>query len=254
MAATFVWLNGLTMMQNDVFRYGLLALAALLVTACSSSYMHEDETGTNAAAVNEQNLFSSINDLDYAAKAEDYRIGVADLLKISVFRAEEFGQEARVDSDGSISLPLLGNVRAEGLTPSQLEQQLANLLKQKYLQNPQVTVFVKEYSSQQITLDGAFNKPGIYPVTAGQVTLLQALALGGGLDSIADPGKVVLFRKIGSQPKAYRLNIDAIRGGQMKNPYLRNNDIIVAHRSNSRYWLREVASTISSARTIVSPF
>lgn len=242
------------MMRNNIPRYSSLALVVLMATACSSNYMPEDKAGVSAAAINEQDLFSSVSELDYSAKSEDYRIGVADLLKISVFRADEFEQEARVDSDGNISLPLLGNVRVEGLTPSQLEQQLASLLKQKYLQNPQVTVFVKEYSSQQITLDGAFRKPGIYPVTAGQVTLLQALALGGGLDTIADPGKVVLFRKIGNRPKAFRLNIDAIRDGQMKNPYLRNNDIIVAHRSNSRYWLKEVASTISSARSIAIPF
>lgn len=228
----------------------------LLLSACSNNPLPETTTLNqgNNIAVNENTLFASNNELDYVTKAEEYRIGVADLLEISVFRADEFSRQARVDSDGSISLPLLGNVKAEGLTPVQMEQQVANLLRQKYLQHPEVSVFIKEYSSQHITLDGSFRNPGVYPMTAGQVNLIQALALGGGLDDLADPAKVVLFRKAGNQTKAYRLNVGSIRAGKQQNPYLRNNDIIVAHRSDSRYWLREVAAGMNNVTSILRPF
>ncbi|MBO0614344.1 polysaccharide biosynthesis/export family protein [Thiothrix fructosivorans] len=239
------------MMKTTILPTLLLSVTcAVLLPACSTSPMgSSDGTMPNA-----QTLFASTAELDYTAKAEEYRIGVADLLETSVFRAEEFSRQARVDSDGNISLPLLGNIKVEGLTPVQTEQVIAERLRQKYLQNPQVTVFVKEYSSQHITLDGSFKTPGVYPITAGQVNLIQALALGNGLDDMADPSKIVLFRKVGNQVKAYQLNIDTIRKGQSKNPYLRNNDIIVAHRSDSRYWLKEVSSSMSNIANILSPF
>lgn len=239
------------MMKTTILPILLLSVTCALLPACSNT----PSMGNNDSTVpNAQTLFANATELDYAAKAEEYRIGVADLLETSVFRAEEFSRQARVDSDGNISLPLLGNIRVEGLTPVQTEQVIAERLRQKYLQNPQVTVFVKEYSSQHITLDGSFKTPGVYPITAGQVNLIQAVALGNGLDDMADPGKIVLFRKVGNKVKAYKLNIDTIRKGQSQNPYLRNNDIIVAHRSDSRYWLKEVSSSMSNIANILSPF
>ncbi len=240
------------MMKTTILPTLLLSVACALLPACSSTLPMG--SSSDSAMPNAQTLFASTAELDYTAKAEEYRIGVADLLETSVFRAEEFSRQARVDSDGNISLPLLGNIKVEGLTPVQTEQAIAERLRQKYLQNPQVTVFVKEYSSQHITLDGSFKTPGVYPITAGQVNLIQALALGNGLDDLADPGKIVLFRKVGNQVKAYQLNIETIRKGQSQNPYLRNNDIIVAHRSDSRYWLKEVSSSMSNIANILSPF
>lgn len=244
-------------MINKAILPTLTLIASLAVLpACSSNNLavNSSNGGNDGTALNPQNVFANNAELDYTTKAEEYRIGVADLLEISVFRAEEFSRPARVDSGGNISLPLLGNIKVEGLTPVQAEQRIAELLRQKYLQNPQVTVFIKEYSSQRITLDGLFKSPGVYPITAGQINLIQAMALGNGLDDLADPTKVVLFRKTGEQVKAYQLNIEAIRKGQSKTPYLRNNDILVAHRSDSRYWLKEVASTMSNITNILRPF
>lgn len=243
-------------MQTTILPSLMLVVSLAVLPACSNNNLAlgSSNSSNDGTALNPQNVFASNAELDYTAKAEEYHIGVADLLETSVFRADEFSRQARVDSDGNISLPLLGNIKVEGLTPVQAEQRIAELLRQKYLQNPQVTVFIKEYSSQNITLDGSFKTPGVYPITAGQINLIQALALGNGLDELADPAKVVLFRKTGDQVKAYQLNVDAIRKGQNKTPYLRNNDIIVAHRSDSRYWLREVSSSISNITNILRPF
>lgn len=243
-------------MQKTILPSLMLIVSFAVLPACSSSNLAlgSSSNSNDGTALNPQNVFASNAELDYSSKAEEYRIGVADLLETSVFRAEEFSRPARVDSGGYISLPLLGNIKVEGLTPVQAEQRIAELLRQKYLQNPQVTVFVKEYSSQKITLDGSFKTPGVYPITAGQINLIQALALGNGLDDLADPAKVVLFRKTGDRVKAYQLNVNAIRKGESKTPYLRNNDIIVAHRSDSRYWLKEVSSSVSNITNILRPF
>jgi polysaccharide export outer membrane protein len=112
--------------------------------------------------------------------ARGYRIGPEDLLEVSVFEVEELNKTVRVSSQGNISLPLLGTVRSEGLTVAELEREIADLLGERYLQDPSVTVFVKEYRSHQISVIGAVAQPGRYNIT-GQKTVLSMLALAGGL-------------------------------------------------------------------------
>src|SRR5690606_32406111 len=109
-----------------------------------------------------------------------YRIGAQDLLEVSVFGVKDLKQEVRVNSNGQISLPLIGGVMAGGKTIPELEQHIATKLQDGYLQNPQVSVFVKEFTSQQVTVSGTVKKPGIYPLT-GKTSLLQALAMAEGL-------------------------------------------------------------------------
>ena len=92
----------------------------------------------------------------------DYRIGRQDLLEITVFDVEELSQTVRVADDGSITMPLLGTLDVSGLTKTELEQSIARLLAERYVRNPQVTVFVKEYTSKQIAVSGAVKKPGTY--------------------------------------------------------------------------------------------
>jgi polysaccharide export outer membrane protein len=84
-----------------------------------------------------------------------YRIGPGDLLEIKVFEVEQLNQIVRVSEDGSVTLPLLGRIEIEGLTQSGVVQKLTTLLQAKYVKNPQVTVFIKEYKSQQVAVIGA---------------------------------------------------------------------------------------------------
>src|SRR5690606_23403703 len=87
--------------------------------------------------------------------ATDYRVGAQDLLDISVFGVEELKHQARVNSNGLINVPLVGSVMAGGRTVPELEAELAAKYADGYLQNPQVSIFVKEYTSQRVTLEGA---------------------------------------------------------------------------------------------------
>jgi polysaccharide export outer membrane protein len=122
----------------------------------------------------------------------DYLIGKQDLLEIRVFDLEELSQTVRVSGDGFISLPLLGRVRVAGLTKTQLEARIAELLEGKYLLDPQVTVFVKEYESKKVTISGAVAAPGRYEMI-GPMTLLDMLSLAGGLQE-GHGREIVVFR------------------------------------------------------------
>ncbi len=176
--------------------------------------------------------------------ASDYRIGAHDLLGISVFGVEELNKDVRVNSNGQVSLPLIGTVLAGGKTIAELEADLAKKYADGFLQNPQVTVFVKEYTSQRITLEGAFNKPGIYPIT-GRTTLLQGIAIGGGLnDQLADPGAIVVMRNVGGRRMAAVYDLRQVRRGVVDNPELYGDDIIVVEQSGSKTAFRRLIESI----------
>ena len=122
-----------------------------------------------------------------------YKIGPHDVLEVAVFQVPELSKTAQVSDVGSISMPLLGEVPASGKTAQELERDLARRLGVKYLQKPQVSVMVKEYNSQRITLEGAVKKPGVYPLR-GKTSLLQTIAQAEGFADTADT-TVVVFRQ-----------------------------------------------------------
>ncbi len=129
----------------------------------------------------------------FEAGGSDYRIGRQDLLEISVFDVEDLDQTVRVADDGSITMPLLGRLVVAGLTKSELEALIAGLLEERYVRNPQVTVFIKEYESKRVAVSGAVKKPGTYEML-GRKTLLEMISMAGGLDK--DLGKeIIIFRR-----------------------------------------------------------
>ena len=175
--------------------------------------------------------------------ATDYRIGSQDLLEISVFGVSELSHQARVNSNGMINVPLVGSVMAGGRTVPELEKELGERYADGYLQNPQVTIFIKEYTSQRVTLEGAFKKPGIYPLT-GRTTLLQAVAMGEGTDEFADLEGVVLFRNINGQRMAAAYDLSLVRRGELEDPQIFGDDIIVIERSGSKSAFREFLRSV----------
>lgn len=110
-----------------------------------------------------------------------YRIGRQDLLEIRVFGVDEFDQAVRVADDGTITLPLLGRIDVRGMTKSELEQRLAALLGERYIRDPQVSVFVRDYESRRVAVTGAVKNPGTYEML-GRRTLLEMVSMAGGLD------------------------------------------------------------------------
>ncbi|MEI2625750.1 MAG: polysaccharide biosynthesis/export family protein [Giesbergeria sp.] len=119
----------------------------------------------------------------------DYKITPSDLLEIEVFGVSELKRTVRVNTSGQIAMPLIGTISVAGLTPSDAEALIAlQYAGKNFLQDPQVSIFVKEFTTQRITLDGALNKPGVYPLT-GQISLLRALGHGGGRRAAGRYGK-----------------------------------------------------------------
>ncbi len=129
--------------------------------------------------------------------AGEYRIGPEDLLEITIFEAPELNRALRVAAGGEISLPLLGAVRAAGLTPRELESVLAELLRRTYMKDPHVGVFVKELQSRPVSVFGAVFKPGVFQVR-GAKTVVEMLSMAEGL--AADAGDTVIVMRGAGYP------------------------------------------------------
>jgi polysaccharide export outer membrane protein len=169
---------------------------------------------------------------------EDYRIGTQDLLEIQVLGVQDLRRDARVNAKGLIGLPLIGSVRVAGLTTAEAETLIAGLYRKDHLQNPEVSVFVKEYTRQNITLEGAVGKPGIYPLK-GPTTLLQAIANAGGQGALSDLSDVTLFRMEDNERRAIKFDVTKIRSAEAPDPMLQPGDLIVVNRSAARVALRD---------------
>jgi polysaccharide biosynthesis/export protein len=161
-----------------------------------------------------------------------YKVGALDVLDISVFKAPDLSKSVQVADSGTVNLPLIEDVQAVGRTAQEIERDIAAKLGSKYLQRPQVTVFVKEYNSQRVTIEGAVKKPGVYPIR-GANTLLQFLAIAEGLDPNSD-STVAVFRITDGKRSAAKFNIDDIRSGSVKDPVLQSGDVIVAPTSTTK--------------------
>ena len=158
-----------------------------------------------------------------------YKIGPQDVLEVSVFKVAELSKSAQVSEAGTINYPLVGEVTAAGKTARELERDLTGLLGAKYLQKPQVTVFIKEFNSQRVTVEGAVKKPGVFPIQGG-MSLLQAVASAQGLDSVSD-NTVVVVRTVNGKRAAARFDITNIRDGSAQDPQLQAGDIAIAGTS-----------------------
>ena len=165
----------------------------------------------------------------------EYRIGAQDLLDISVFLNEDLRREVRVNSLGEISLPLIGSVQAGGKTVEELEAELMAQYGKNYLKDPQITVFVKEFTSQRVTLEGAVKSAGIYPIK-GKTSLMQAVAMAGGVNmDMADLEAVLVFRTVNGQRMAAKFNLKEIRAGEAADPQIYGDDIVVVGVSKGKW-------------------
>lgn len=175
---------------------------------------------------------------------KEYHIGPSDKIEIEVFQVPDLSGVETVNSRGYINMPLIGMVPVAGLTEQQAEQLIADKLGKDFLQDPQVNIDIIEYVSQQITILGSVKAPGMYPLK-GRTTLLQAIALAGGPERIADEEEIVVFRtdKTGAVA-GYIVNLEEIQAGKKKDPEMIGNDRIVVPESGSRALIKGVSDTL----------
>jgi polysaccharide biosynthesis/export protein len=222
-------------MLLKVARFLLLACVLAALSACGGGGTGSIRSGTAKAVTSTDTLPPP--DTTSASGAytgvSDYRVGALDLLEISVFQVPDLDRTVRINATGFISLPLIGAVAAGGKTVSELEAEIAKRLSEQYLQSPQVSVFVKEFASQRVTVEGAVNNPGIFPIT-GPTTLLQIVAISRGFTQLADDRAIIVFRVINGQKMAALFNIRQIRAGEIEDPRIYGDDIVVVEQSGVR--------------------
>ena len=157
----------------------------------------------------------------------NYVIGPQDVLDIDVWKEAELTRLVPVRPDGKISLPLLNDVQAAGLTPTQLSEEITTELK-KFITDPQVTVIVTEINSQRVYILGEMTRPGAYPLLPG-MTVLQALSSAGGFTPFANMKKIYVLRSESGKQEKFPFNYkDVVKGKNAEqNIVLKAGDQIV---------------------------
>jgi len=193
------------------------AIATLVLMACLTAPCSEPlKTKTTAAAP------------AAPPAAEEYTIGPDDVLVVNVWKEPEISRNVVVRPDGKISLPLVGDLRADGRTPVQLQEDIKGQLS-NYLSNPEVAVIVQEARSQKFNILGEVEHPGSYPLSRS-MTILDAIALAGGLRDFAKSRKIYVLR-VGSDGSRMRLRFnykEVIKGQSLsQNVELQPRDTVV---------------------------
>ena len=159
----------------------------------------------------------------------EYLIGPEDILEITVWKNADLSKQVQVRPDGRISLPLLGDILAVAKTPTQLSDEISTGLK-SYMENPTISILVKEVNSYQLYVLGEVNKPGKYPLKS-KTTLLQGITVAGGFTGNAARNKIVVFRfaKDGEGLAKLKASYDdiVVRDGSIQNIELMPGDQIV---------------------------
>ena len=156
----------------------------------------------------------------------NYRIGPEDVLHIDVWGNPELTRDAIVRPDGMISLPLIQDVKAEGLTAAELSGGIQKKLMQ-FIKNPEVAVIVTQINAPKMFVIGQVTKPGTYPLR-GDVSVLQALSLAGGFTPFASPKDIKVISKKGGKQEVHRVNYYDIIGKDKKEDYyLKPGDTVV---------------------------
>ncbi|WP_242162542.1 polysaccharide biosynthesis/export family protein [Lysobacter sp. M15] len=202
----------------------LLAVAMLGLAACASS-----------APVEELPPGDPLSD---ALGRPEYRLGPGDLLKVQVFQIPDLDRDIRIDNAGRISLPLIGSVEAAGLDIARLQERIAARYRERYLQDPQVTVSLQESPTQRVTVGGAVTEPGVYPMEAPHLTLQQAVAMSRGITNVANPRNVIVFRTVGGKRVFARFDLKQIQEGALDDPDIHGGDIVIVDVSGVRTVLR----------------
>ncbi len=162
------------------------------------------------------------NAVAQAVDPRSYEIGAEDILRIVVWQSAEFSSVQSVRPDGKISLPLIGDVQAEGLTPNRLKATLTQALKD-YVESPDVTIYIQQVNSKSYRVNGWVNRPAKYPLVT-PIRVYEAISDAGGFREYANKKDIIIMR--GSQ--RIKFNAKDFEDGKNldKNVFIENGDII----------------------------
>lgn len=156
-------------------------------------------------------------------------LGVGDVFELRVFDEPQLSGIHRIDSDGAVSIPLAGRVDVSGLTPNGVSAAL-EVLFSSYLTDPHVSVFVKEFNSKKIYVLGRVKSPGTFVYESG-MTVVQAITLAGGFDSLAEKNGTYVTRIVAGKERQFEVPVEDIGEGRAKNFALNPGDIVYVPES-----------------------
>jgi polysaccharide biosynthesis/export protein len=201
--------------------------------------------GPNAAAVQPNASPATLA----AVSASDYQVRAGDVLQINVFQLQDFNREAPVDAAGTIALPLIGAVPVAGKTVRQIEEDIAQRLKAKYLQNPQVLVSVKDAVGLRVAVQGAVRNPGVLALH-GDTTLTNVIAQSGGFTEISDQSQVLVIRNTDQGRATTKVDAGAILSGSAPDPQVYGGDTVVVGESFIRNFEKDALTLTGGASTL----
>ena len=212
------------------FRCGLMILLAAAAAAGQSSQAHQDtQTAPRVGPTTPPGSTTAPSlpgtpGVGEAVDPNKYSIGAEDVLYIQVWREPDFTRMVAVRPDGKITMPLIGELQASGLTPMQLTKELTEKLGQ-YVNRPDVTITVQEVRSKKYYIDGGVNRPGEYALVT-PTRVFEALSRAGGFTEFANPKKIRIIRNEGKQTIKFNWK-DVSQGKHLEqNIYLENGDHI----------------------------
>jgi polysaccharide export outer membrane protein len=216
-----------------VLRFVSAALACLALSACGPGAGMVDVSAGGGGAAPFRASAPSGGLPQPANSGSIYRVQSGDVVEVLVYQLQDLNRVAEVDGAGNINLALIGAVPASGRTVRQLEEDIAGRYRARYLQNPQVSVSVKDAVGLRVTVDGAVKKPGIVQAR-GDMTLLRVLAEAQGFTETADQTNVVVMRNSPQGRTAARFDANAIRSGALADPPIFGGDTIVVDDSTAK--------------------
>lgn len=184
----------------------------------------------------------------------EYVIGDDDILQIAVWQNPDLDQEAIVRPDGKISVPLIGDVMARGLTITGLDEELTKRLSE-YVRSPEISISLKKLGGSKVIMLGEIVKPGVYAMS-GQKTILEAIGLAGGFTRDAVASSIVLIRGGLASPRAERINLTkALKGRDFirQNIVLQAEDVVFVPKkfiADLNYFLTQIVDPLSKGAYI----
>ena len=157
-------------------------------------------------------------------------LGPGDVFEVKIYDEQELSGIYRISSSGSISIPLVGRVQLEGLTSSDAADVIQQKLAERFVKNPQVSIFVKEYNSKKVSVFGQVTKPGTFNFE-DRMTVIQAVSMAGGFTNIASKNEINVTRMVDNDEKKFFVPVEAIAEGKAKNFFLEPGDIVYVPES-----------------------
>jgi polysaccharide export outer membrane protein len=209
-------------MTTSILQVGTLLIAVGLAGQAAAQTQTQPPPAPNGAGA------KTAPSSPRTAVSPDYRLTPGDKLRVEVYKDAQLSQSLQIRPDGKVTLPLVGDIVANDLTPIELRDRIANSLKE-YVTNPVVTVIVVEASPPTVYVMGEVSQPGAIPMR-GSMTVLQALAMAGGFREFANPKAIRILRRANSTQKSVetiRFNYNDAIKGNVAPLFLQPGDMVV---------------------------